>query len=143
MKVIINKKGFTQRSLVFFLMVSLLLTVPASSDYELTWHTIDGGGGVSSGGTYTLTGSIGQPDAGYMYGGNYEMLGGFLPGGPLCMVNFYDYARFSKYWMQPCGPGNNFCNGADLDQLGNVDSNDFLLFSDEWLCSCPEGWLLK
>ena len=33
------------------------------------WHTVDGGGGVSQGGTFTARGTIGQPDAGVMAGG--------------------------------------------------------------------------
>jgi len=32
-------------------------------DYILTWSTIDGGGGQSSGGPYKLTGTIGQPES--------------------------------------------------------------------------------
>jgi hypothetical protein len=50
--------------------------------YEINWYTIDGGGGTSSGGPYTLTGTIGQPDADWCSGGEYELLGGFRPGGP-------------------------------------------------------------
>jgi hypothetical protein len=49
--------------------------------YELTWNSIDGGGGASSGGGFTLTGAIGQPDAGLqMSGGGYTLDGGFWPG---------------------------------------------------------------
>jgi uncharacterized membrane protein len=46
--------------------------------YELTWSTLDGGGATSStGGTYSLDGTIGQPDAGTMSGGTYSLGGGF------------------------------------------------------------------
>jgi uncharacterized membrane protein len=46
--------------------------------YELTWSTLDGGGATSStGGTYSLDGTIGQPDAGAMSGGTYSLGGGF------------------------------------------------------------------
>ncbi|MHC4559481.1 MAG: hypothetical protein ACYS80_19480 [Planctomycetota bacterium] len=55
----------------------------ADGPYEITWYTIDGGGGTSTGGQYTLTGTIGQPDAGWSIGGIYELLGGFWLGGPL------------------------------------------------------------
>ena len=52
------------------------LTAQAQS-YDISWWTIDGGGGTSAGGVYTLTGTIGQPDAGTMSGGNYTLVGGF------------------------------------------------------------------
>ena len=40
----------------------------SGGDYEISWSTIDGGGGRSTGGDYALTGTIGQPDAGEMAG---------------------------------------------------------------------------
>lgn len=45
--------------------------------YNLTWNTIDGGGGQSTGGLYNLHGSIGQADAAQLNGGNYTLSGGF------------------------------------------------------------------
>jgi len=45
--------------------------------YSIDWATIDGGGGASTGGVYTVTGTIGQPDAGTMSGGTYTLSGGF------------------------------------------------------------------
>ena len=46
--------------------------------YDLTWNTIDGGGGTSTGGVYSLSGTIGQPDAGTLTGGGtYTLNGGF------------------------------------------------------------------
>jgi hypothetical protein len=47
------------------------------SDYSISWYTFDGGGGVSSGDTYTLMGTIGQPDAGVHSGTGYDLSGGF------------------------------------------------------------------
>jgi len=133
---------------VALLGVFLLMTVPASAqsggDYYLSWHTIDGGGGTSSSGPYVLTGTIGQPDAAYSAGGSYELLGGFWPGGPLCFVDFRHFARFAEHWLETgCDAGNNFCGGADLNHLGDVDLIDFGLFVDEWLYYCPYGWPLK
>lgn len=46
-------------------------------NYSLDWSTIDGGGGTSTGGVYAVSGTIGQPDAGAMIGGNYTLQGGF------------------------------------------------------------------
>ena len=46
--------------------------------YDLSWSTVDGGGGTfSTGGTYELGGTIGQPDAGTLSGGAYSLEGGF------------------------------------------------------------------
>jgi len=63
-------------------LVVLLAAVPAlaqSGDgYDLTWNTVDGGGATfSMGGSYTLGGTIGQPDAGVLTGGGYTLVGGF------------------------------------------------------------------
>jgi len=51
----------------------------AGGVYEITRSTIDSGGGASSGGTFVLTGTIGQPDAQPMTaaGGNFKLQGGF------------------------------------------------------------------
>jgi hypothetical protein len=121
------------------LLFSILLIVStAKADYEIFWHTIDGGGGQSSGGSYTLTGTIGQPDAAYSEGGNYELLGGFWPGGPLCIVDFKDFARFAQYWLQS---GSDL--PADLYEDGTIDEKDLREFSEEWLYYCPYGWALR
>lgn len=49
--------------------------------YAIDWFTIDGGGGMdSSGGTYALSGTIGQHDAGSMESGTYDLNGGFWAG---------------------------------------------------------------
>jgi len=85
-----------------------------------------------------LVGTIGQPDADSMSSGQYEVLGGFWPGGPLCFVNFADFAAFAQYWLQS-GAG----LPADLDGNGIVDFGDLELFVYNWLCSCPYNWPLK
>ncbi len=51
--------------------------------YDLSWSTIDGGGGTSSGGVYSLSGTAGQPDAGVHTGGAYALQGGFWYSGLL------------------------------------------------------------
>jgi hypothetical protein len=115
-----------------------LLSCPAFADYDLTWNTIDGGGGTSSGGQYSLIGTIGQPDAAYSSSDDYEILGGFWPGGPLCFVDFEDFALFAQYWLQT-GPD----MPADLYQDNTVDYFDLSIFADEWLDYCPYVWPLK
>jgi hypothetical protein len=52
--------------------------VTSAQNYSLDWFSVDGGGGTSTGGVYTVTGTIGQPDAGTtLKGGNYSLEGGF------------------------------------------------------------------
>ena len=47
--------------------------------YAIPWSTIDGGGGTSTGGVYSVSGTIGQPDASStpMTNGQYSVTGGF------------------------------------------------------------------
>ena len=54
-----------------------LADMTASAQFSIDSFTIAGGGGASSGGDFTLNGTIGQPDAGAMSGDNYSLAGGF------------------------------------------------------------------
>jgi hypothetical protein len=49
-----------------------------------------------------------------MAGGDYELLGGFWPGGPLCFVEFEDFAGFAMYWRDSGSdlPGDLYKDGA-------------------------------
>ena len=115
-----------------------LLAIPAWGQYEISSYTIDGGGGQSAGGPYVVTGTIGQPAAEWCSGGSYEVLGGFWPGGPLCFVEFDDFARFALYWLYT---GSDI--PADLYQDNTVDFADLRELADNWLFSCPDVWPLK
>lgn len=63
------------------LLLMLGLLIPASGfaqSYSIDWYKIAGGGGTSTNGQYSVTGTIGQHDAGgAMTGGNYSLTGGF------------------------------------------------------------------
>jgi len=61
------------------LSFGLLLTISASAQtYSIDWFKIAGGGGTSTNGQYSLSGTIGQHDAGGpLTGGNYSLTGGF------------------------------------------------------------------
>jgi hypothetical protein len=59
------------------LLLAVCLRAPGQS-YTVDWYKVAGGGGTSSGGTYQVSGTIGQPDAGgAMAGGIYTLNGGF------------------------------------------------------------------
>src|SRR5881394_954861 len=46
--------------------------------YSIDWFTVDGGGGTSTGGVYSVSGTIGQPDAGGpLTNSQYSVTGGF------------------------------------------------------------------
>ena len=123
---------------VTVILMFLLSVSTANADYSISWYTIDGGGGTSSGGSYVLTGTIGQPDAAYSAGGKYELLGGFWPGEPLCIVDFRHFARFADYWLET-GSG----LPADLYEDDIVNWLDLDVFVDEWLDYCPYDWPLR
>ncbi len=125
---------------VWIMLFTILVASTASGQYDLSWSTIDGGGGTSSGGPYVVMGTSGQADAGWFAGGDYELLGGFWPGEPLCIVDFRHFARFADYWLE---------TGTDLpadlyeDENNIVDYLDLGVFVDEWLYYCPYDWPLK
>jgi hypothetical protein len=67
-------------ALSILLLVTVALAAPDT--LRLPWWTADGGGGQSTGGDFTLRGTIGQPDGGQLQGGQYRLSSGFW-GGPL------------------------------------------------------------
>jgi hypothetical protein len=138
----VNLKAFARRNISALLAVCIIVGASAfgqsGGDYILPWSTIDGGGGQSSGGRYVLTGTIGQPDAAYSASGNYELLGGFWPGGSLCIVQFDDFARFADVWLDS-GTG----LAGDIDKDGDVDIEDLKRLADYWLGCCPYNWPLR
>lgn len=58
-------------------LVGTALSVLAQGAFDLSWYTVDGGGGRSKGGPFALDGTIGQPDAGVHAGGDFALIGGF------------------------------------------------------------------
>ena len=70
------------KALLFSLLAAVALALSASSasaqTYSIDWYKIAGGGGTSSNGQFTVSGTIGQHDAGGpMVGGNFSLTGGF------------------------------------------------------------------
>jgi len=139
MKQINNKRiNITVMLKTFVAVFIVAVSLPALADYELSWYTIDGGGGKSSAGQYTVMGTIAQHDVAYSAGGDYELLGGFWPGEPLCTVDFYHFAGFADYWLKT-GTG----LPADLYEDNIIDWFDVEVFVDYWLCYCPFDWPLR
>ena len=111
-------------------------------DIDLSWHTIDGGGGTSSGGGFELEGTIGQHDAGQtMTGGKFALTGGYWAGADAApatpcpwdldksgTVNTSDLLALFAQWGT-AGP-------ADFDESGTVNTSDLLILFAHW-GPCP------
>lgn len=93
------------------LPLALLVSIAGlAQSYSIDWSTIDGGGGTSTGGVYSVSGTIGQPDAGGpMTGGNYSLTGGFWSllsvvqtlGSPLLQILFTSTNTAMISWPSP------------------------------------------
>jgi len=118
--------------------IILLATVAGSvawssaGEFEIARSTIDGGGVMrSTGGSYELSGTIGQPDAGLMSGGAFDLTGGFWfavdPGD--CdedgVIGLSDHSSFFECLMGPGLAVASGCECIDLDRSGTVDLADF------------------
>ncbi|MCK5563836.1 MAG: hypothetical protein KAJ07_01200 [Planctomycetes bacterium] len=126
------------KQLFFICMFGIVVSV-ALADYSITWHKIDAGGSTSTGGSYTLTATIGSPDADTVaMGSDYVLSGGFWPGNYYCIVSLTDLSNFMSYWLDS-GQG----IPADLDGNNKVDNVDFSDFVNHWMDYCPDGWQLK
>lgn len=75
-----------RESVILFLLAAVLcltaaatlLALPeAPTVLNIPWWTTDSGGNTSKGGTFGLSGTAGQADAGQMSGGTYTLTGGF------------------------------------------------------------------
>ena len=66
------------RTIFSWLLTSACCLCAAAQSYTIGWYKITGGGGTSTGATYSVSGTIGQADAGdAMTGGSYSLTGGF------------------------------------------------------------------
>jgi len=66
---------------LYICIIVLLLfsgqAVLAANGYAITWWSVDGGGGMSTGGSYTVNGTIGQTDTALLTGSGFSLQGGF------------------------------------------------------------------
>ena len=129
----VNNIMFT--SCLSVLLLSSAAWAQSGGGYDLSWNTIDGGGGPSRGGGYELSGPIGQPAAGVMAGGNYILSGGFWPGSRWCFVDLPDMFNFLQDWLKT-GAG----LAGDLNEDNSVDLVDYNIIATHWLRLCPEIW---
>ena len=85
---------------IILLFTLLLPAAGFAQSYSIDWYKVAGGGGTSTGGTYTVSGTIGQPDAsGAMTGGNYSVTGGFWS-----LINVVQTPGLPNLIIVPNGP---------------------------------------
>ena len=126
----------TKRLLVRTLLVFSMAGLVASAgppQYEMSRFTIAGGGEMrSTGEEYELSGTIGQPDAGSMTGGNFELTGGYwfeLPPTDCNddgLVSLLDHEAVVVCLLGPNGGIDaSSCRCFDVDRDDNVTLNDY------------------
>ena len=89
--------------IVLVLLLAGNVLAQSGDGYALTWSTVDGGGATfSTGGSYTLGGTIGQPeDAGVLMGGDYTLGGGFWSYGTMAVrYRIYLPIVLKNFWSQ-------------------------------------------
>ncbi len=85
---------------IMLLLVGLMPVAGFSQNYTIDWYKIAGGGGTSTGGTYQVSGTIGQPDASMaMTGGSYSLTGGFWS-----IISVVQAAGVPNLLIVPIGP---------------------------------------
>jgi len=106
-----NFKSETGWKPVLLCLAFLLCQSASAQNYSIDWYKIAGGGGTSTGGVYSVSGTIGQPDAsGAMTGGNYSVTGGFwsliavvqTPGAPTLYIS-HSGNTVTVYWQDVSG----------------------------------------
>jgi hypothetical protein len=123
----------------FILLFSLLIpAIGFAQTYSIDWHKISGGGGTSSGGNYSVSGTIGQPDAsGTMTDGNYSLTGGFwslisvmqTTGAPTLYIS-HSGNTVTVYWQN--------VSGWNLQQNSDLSAPDGWSPNNNWTTN-PNG----
>lgn len=140
-----------QHTTVSLILGAMLLaglgTSRAVAQYDLSWHTVDGGGATySTAGLYSLGGTIGQPDASVLSGGAYTLRGGFWlagassPCGPCpgdidhdCTVSLSDLTILLAHFGQGSGATP---DDGDLNGDQSVDLSDLTLLLSSFGSTC-------
>lgn len=73
--------NYFKYTLLSLIAGACISTAATAQDFDIHWYTIDGGGiSTSTGGDFSLSGTIGQPDAGTLSNDTFTLDGGFWPG---------------------------------------------------------------
>ena len=113
---------------LFLLFAWLFPALGFAQSYSIDWFKIAGGGGTSTGGVYSVSGTIGQHDAGGpMTGGNFSLAGGFwsllsvvqTPGAPLLTITLTSTNTAMVSWPFPS-------TGFALQQKTNLNMTNWV-----------------
>ena len=132
-----------QRLCAVVLTVLVLVAVVgaglSADEYELARSTIDAGGAMNStGGDFELSGTIGQPDARVLTGGEFTLAGGFwFPVAPGDVdedgaVGLVDFEVFNSCLLGPVDGLGTGCNHLDSDRNGHIDLHDYAAFQSSF-----------
>lgn len=111
---------------LFCFIFLAVFCIRAQGQYSIDWHKVSGGGGTSSSVHYSISGTIGQPDASAATSsGDYSLTGGFwslvsvsqTAGAPTLYIS-YSANTVTVYWQN--------VSGWNLYQNGNLTT--------------PSGW---
>ncbi len=115
---------------ITILALSASGTALCHADFAIPWSTLDAGGGISSGGNFRLSGTIGQPDAaaGGASGRGWTLNGGFwaqpLPGPGQSMLVILPQTDGSATLQWPAGAaGWKLQRSTDMSIWTNVGNN--------------------
>ncbi len=143
-----NSKTHQLKHAPVTIIIALVLAAFAlpihAQQYSIDWYTIDGGGGRSTNGQYSLSGTIGQHDASTapMTGGQYSLTGGFwalyavqTPGAPWLTITLTTPSTAMVSWPYP-STGWNLQQNGDLstinwvtpaETVNNDGTNNFII----------------
>lgn len=128
------------QTLIAFATLSFALAANAQS-YSINWYKVAGGGGTSTGGTYAVSGTIGQHDAGGpMTGGNYSLTGGFwafisvlqTSGAPTLYIS-HSGTTVTVYWQN--------VSGWNLYQTSSINPPVTWTLNSSWITSSGTNYL--
>lgn len=130
------------------IMTLVVAHLSFAQPYDVSWYTMDGGGGMfSTGGTFSIGGTIGQPDAQVspvMSGGGFDLTGGFWPVSNVCncLADMNGDGKKDGRDVQQfvaCVIGGGNCSCADVDQANGVNLADVSVFVSDLLAgpACP------
>lgn len=123
---------------------AVLAAAAAHAQFSIPWSTVDAGGGVSIGGSFSVEGTAGQFDVGPgQSGGPFCLVTAYWEGGRLTstcpgdlnadnVVNTLDLVIFLAAFgnPSPCG------DGADFNFDGNVNTLDLTVFLGNFGLTC-------
>jgi hypothetical protein len=140
-------KPITPAALVAASVAAAACSSALAQPFDLSWNTLDGGGGTSTGGTFSLSGTIGQAEAGTILAGSFDLCGGYWDtnaAGVACyancdnsttapILNVNDFICFqAKY-----AAGDSYANCDNSTTVPILNINDFICFQTKYAAGCP------